>query len=135
MSSDDLITVTRKKGGRPVGSKTMNSPQAIAKAFGPMARDNVRKMLEKGDLDVTMKVFHYAYGKQAPLQPITLGKIRNAEEAKLALEQLIAITASGQITLDHAEKLQGMINKYLEVTEVDQLKKRLEAIEQGQDNE
>ena len=133
MAHNDIITVTKRAGGRPVGSKTQNTPATIARAFGPMTRNNIKKALEKGDMDITMKVFRFCYGKEAPIQPITLGKIENASEAKAAMKQLLGFVTSGLITIEQAEKIQGMIMKYLECTTLDEIAQRLEKLEAGKD--
>lgn len=129
MSSDELITVTRPKGGRPKGAVTQNNPQAIARVFGPLSREGIRRLIEKGDATTVQKMFRFCYGDQAPLPTISLGKIESTEDARKAMAQIFDFIAKGEISLDQGERLQGMIGKYLDTFKMVELEARLNDLE------
>jgi hypothetical protein len=123
MSSDELITVTRKKGGRPKGAVTQNDPASISRVFGPLSREGIRRLIEKGDATTIQKMFRFCYGDQAPLPTISLGNIESPEDGKRAMAQLFDFIAQGKISLDQGERLQNMIAKYFEICKMDDLVK------------
>jgi hypothetical protein len=68
--------------------------------------------------------------KSRPLA-FRLGVLHTADDAKAALSQIIAASASGEILLDEAQVLSGIVHNFLRAIETAEIEARLCALEQA----
>lgn len=122
------------KGGRPPGAKTENTPASIRRAFAGKTRYKMHELLDKNDKDAILTMAKLLF-KDLPPSAVSLHKVKTADDAVKALAQLINLTAAGMIPGDQADRLERQIARYLELTELAQLKERLEALEENRKDE
>ncbi|MFC1831149.1 hypothetical protein ACFL0S_03915 [Thermodesulfobacteriota bacterium] len=116
--------------GRPPGAKNKHSPDAFRKAYSDKTRHQLHRLLDAGDKDTVLAVTKLLW-KNLPAPAVTLRKVKSSDDAIKAMAQLINMTAQGEIDGDQADRLERQISKYLEITELAEIKRRLEVIEAG----
>ena len=129
---NEMVTVP--KGGRPPGSKNKDTPQAFRKGFLNKTRTQLHKLVDAGDKDTVLALTKLFY-KDLPPPAVTLCKVKDSSDAVRSLSQPIELTASGLIDGQQADRLERQITKYLEITEVAQLRERLDALEEARKDE
>lgn len=127
MSENKDIT----RPGRPTGAKSKAiTATELAKGLGPQAYRNVKDIINKGDPKTSLQVLKLIYDDLTP--PVTLCKISGPQDAVKALGQLVGLVAAGKVNGPQADRLERLLRGYIELSEIDELKQRLEAVEKNE---
>ncbi|WP_163337921.1 hypothetical protein [Desulfopila sp. IMCC35008] len=115
-----------------VKNKTTLARNRLIEGLEPLVIDKLFDLLEKGDTQTVLQTSKILYGdKGFPRKPLGLPKVIDVQTCKDALAKLSLLVNQGKCSSADAARIANIYEKYLSVTELADLKTRIEKLEEG----
>ncbi len=118
-------------GRKGVKNKTTLARNRMIEQFEPLVIEKLFELMESGDAATILQATRILYGEKGfPRKPLGLPKVKDPETCKRALIKLADLVNAGKCSSADAARIANIYEKYLTVTDLADIQKRLAELEQ-----